>query len=79
MVIYCFPYSLPVTAQNMNHTCLITGGLTIFVGILWFWKSKRRYGEPQGLVERRLSEACVGRLSGIKISLSKRRCSGIQM
>jgi choline transport protein len=34
VVIYCFPYSLPVTAQNMNYSCLITGGLAIFVGIL---------------------------------------------
>lgn len=34
VVIYCFPYSLPVTAQNMNYSCLITGDLAIFVGIL---------------------------------------------
>jgi hypothetical protein len=34
VVISCFPYSLPVTAQNMNYSCLITGDLTIFVGIL---------------------------------------------
>lgn len=68
VVIYCFPYSLPVTAQNMNYSCLITGGLTIFVGILWFWKSKRGYVGPQGLVEaeRRLSEARVERVSGDK-------------
>lgn len=63
----------------MNYTFLITGGLTIFAGILWFWKSERGYVEPQGLVERRLSEARVERVSGIKISLSKRISSGIQI
>jgi choline transport protein len=35
VVIYCFPYSLPVTAVNMNYACLITGGMTIFAGIWW--------------------------------------------
>ena len=42
-------------------------------------EEQKGYVEPQGLVERRLSEARVERVSGIKISLSKRRCSGIQI
>ncbi|EXJ78575.1 hypothetical protein A1O1_08976 [Capronia coronata CBS 617.96] len=46
VVIFCFPFSLPVTAENMNYTCLITGGLTIFMGAFWFWRQKNYIG-PQ--------------------------------
>ncbi|KAF1988487.1 amino acid transporter [Aulographum hederae CBS 113979] len=51
IVIYCFPYSLPVTAENMNYACLITGGLTIFVTGLWFWKRNRGYVGPPAFVD----------------------------
>ena len=40
VVIFCFPFALPVDAQTMNYTSLITGGLTVFVGCFWFWKQK---------------------------------------
>ncbi|KAJ5925910.1 hypothetical protein N7454_007420 [Penicillium verhagenii] len=36
VVIFCFPYALPVDAASMNYASLLTGGLTIFVGIWWF-------------------------------------------
>ncbi|KAF2651592.1 choline transporter [Lophiostoma macrostomum CBS 122681] len=36
LVFYCFPYVYPVEAENMNYSSLITGGLTIVVGIIWF-------------------------------------------
>lgn len=49
VIIYCFPYSLPVAASNMNYSCLITGGLTIFVYCWWLWRGKRYVG-PQALV-----------------------------
>jgi amino acid transporter len=66
IVVFCFPYALPVTAVNMNYSCLITGALTIFVSVWWFWKSKRGYVGPKALVEeeRRLSQ--VGRVGGEK-------------
>ncbi|PGH29858.1 hypothetical protein GX50_07377 [[Emmonsia] crescens] len=35
IVIFSFPFSLPVEGQDMNYTSLITWGLTIFVGIWW--------------------------------------------
>ena len=40
VVIFCFPFALPVAAPTMNYTSLITGGLTIFVACFWFWKRK---------------------------------------
>jgi hypothetical protein len=47
--IYCFPYSLPAAASNMNYSCLITGGLTIFAYCWWLWR-RGRYIGPQALV-----------------------------
>ena len=38
IIIFCFPFALPVDAQTMNYTSLITGGLTILVGIFWIFR-----------------------------------------
>lgn len=38
VVIFCFPYTVPTDAASMNYACLITGGLSIFVGIWWFFR-----------------------------------------
>ncbi|KUJ13959.1 choline transporter [Mollisia scopiformis] len=35
VVIFCFPFAMPVDAESMNYTVLITGGLTVFVGVWW--------------------------------------------
>lgn len=49
LVIFCFPFSLPVSAESMNYTVLITGGLTIFMAGFWFWRQKEYIG-PQRVV-----------------------------
>jgi choline transport protein len=49
IVVYCFPYSLPVAASNMNYSCLITGRLTIFAYCWWLWRGGG-YIRPQALV-----------------------------
>jgi len=36
--IFCFPFSQPVSAKNMNYASLITGGLSLFVGVFWLWR-----------------------------------------
>ncbi|KAF2719798.1 choline transporter [Polychaeton citri CBS 116435] len=46
MVVYCFPYSTPTTAAGMNYASLVTGGLTIFVAIGWFF-ARKSYVGPQ--------------------------------
>jgi len=38
IIIFCFPFSLPVDAATMNYTCLITGGLSVFIAAFWFWR-----------------------------------------
>ncbi|KAF5548197.1 cholin permease [Fusarium napiforme] len=45
-VIYCLPYSLPVTAKNMNYACLVWGGSTLLLGIYWLWKGRHGYIGP---------------------------------
>jgi choline transport protein len=50
IVIFCFPYAMPVSAQSMNYSCLITGGLTIFVAGFWFWR-QGEYQGPQAVVK----------------------------
>ena len=47
VVIFCFPFALPTTAATMNYNALITGGLTIFVAVFWFWRQKDYVGPRQ--------------------------------
>ncbi len=48
IVVFCFPFSLPVTAVSMNYACLITGGLSLFVSAFWF-RRRTDYVGPQAL------------------------------
>jgi choline transport protein len=50
-VIYMFPYALPVDAAHMNYSCLMAGGLTIFIALWYFWKRNRGYVGPHVLLE----------------------------
>ncbi|KAF7164448.1 hypothetical protein CNMCM5623_008995 [Aspergillus felis] len=38
IVIFCFPSSMPTSAATMNYASLMTGGLTIFVAVWWFFR-----------------------------------------
>lgn len=44
VVVFCFPFSRPVSAATMNYSSLLTGGLTVFVAGWWGW----RRGEYEG-------------------------------
>ncbi|KAF2119309.1 choline transporter [Lophiotrema nucula] len=70
IVIYCFPYAVPFTAQSMNYSCLITGGLTIFAGIWWFVIRNKGYVGPKALIEEVERRMSVGE-SGRRISAEK--------
>ncbi|KAK0384688.1 hypothetical protein NLU13_7166 [Sarocladium strictum] len=54
-VIYCFPFSLPVTAANMNYSSLIWGGLTLILGIWWVVVGSKCYRGPDAEVLALLS------------------------
>ena len=51
IVIFCFPFSLPVTAASMNYTSLIFGGVSILVGAWWLIDARKNYMGP--LIMRR--------------------------
>ncbi|KAL4997814.1 amino acid/polyamine transporter I [Aspergillus recurvatus] len=57
VVIFCFPFALPTDAASMNYASLMTGGLTIFVAINWFFRSGS-YEGPKfvPLTDRALAE-----------------------
>lgn len=38
LVIFSFPSVLPTKAGTMNYTSLITGALSLFVGVWWYWR-----------------------------------------
>ncbi|OJJ87711.1 putative choline transport protein [Aspergillus glaucus CBS 516.65] len=48
VIIFCFPYALPTDAASMNYACLITGGLTVFVGVWWLFRM-RSYEGPKNI------------------------------
>lgn len=45
-VVFCFPFSLPVSAATMNYSSLMCGGLSLFVVIFWYWR-QQDYGGPK--------------------------------
>lgn len=59
---FCSPASpgkVPVTAANMNCTCLIVGGFAVLVGLFWWWKRSAYVGPRDRVleIERRNSQA----------------------
>ncbi|TPX18689.1 uncharacterized protein E0L32_002546 [Thyridium curvatum] len=45
-VVFCLPYSLPATAQNMNYSSVIWSGLSVCVATWWFVGARRGYRGP---------------------------------
>ncbi|CRG84307.1 Choline transport protein [Talaromyces islandicus] len=41
IIFFSFPYSMPVTVQNMNYTCVVVGGLPILILLWWLVGSKQ--------------------------------------
>jgi amino acid transporter len=51
IIIYCFPYAVPFDATSMNYSCVIVGGLTIFVAAWYAVIRKRGYEGPRAMLE----------------------------
>lgn len=45
-VIFCFPYALPTSAEEMNYTSVITCGLAFLVAVWWFAAGRKVYSGP---------------------------------
>lgn len=41
IIFFSFPYSMPVTVQSMNYTCVVVGGLSILILVWWLVGSKQ--------------------------------------
>lgn len=60
VIIFCFPFSMPVAADTMNYACLITGGLTIFTAVFWFVRQKDYVGpQPVSLGSELLAKDAI--------------------
>ncbi|KAL9605829.1 MAG: hypothetical protein Q9179_000977 [Wetmoreana sp. 5 TL-2023] len=51
IVIFCFPFALPVNAKTMNYTSLITGGLSLFVLAFWFIRQSTYVGPREVVLD----------------------------
>jgi choline transport protein len=71
IVIYCFPFAVPFTAQTMNYTSAMTGGLTILLGGWYAYKRKRGYVGPRVLIEGREGETAEVVQAGRRVSVEK--------
>jgi hypothetical protein len=71
VVIYCFPYSMPLTAANMNYACLITGSISIFAALWWFIKGANYVGPKAMSHEEETHSGCLVEPTG-EIGLKER-------
>lgn len=55
IVIFCFPFSLPITPQNMDYSSPIVGGLTLSIAV--FWKRGEYSGPQCGREKRETAES----------------------
>lgn len=44
LVMYSFPYTMPVTAGSMNYVCAVYAVVTIIVFVDWFARGRKAYG-----------------------------------
>lgn len=74
-VIYMFPYSLPVSAPTMNYACVMSGGITMILAVLYMWKRKRGYVGPE-VVQEASDDIVKGLvLTGTELEKDRRRSS----
>ncbi|KAG0646544.1 Choline transport [Hyphodiscus hymeniophilus] len=50
-ILYMFPYSMPVSAETMNYSCVMAGGTTILASAWYLWKRNHGYIGPRVLLE----------------------------
>ncbi|TKX18482.1 choline transport protein [Elsinoe australis] len=46
IVIFCFPAAIPFDAATMTYVSVVISGITLFISVWWFIKSKRGYVSP---------------------------------
>lgn len=51
VVFFCFPFVMPVSANNMNYTSVITVGLMALVALWWSYRGRHEYTGPSYSIE----------------------------
>ena len=51
VVVFCFPFAMPVDAASMNYAALITGGLSLFVLGFWCFRQKEYVGPREVVLD----------------------------
>ena len=47
LVMYSFPYTMPVQAGNMNYVSAVYAAVSIIVATDWFLRGKKHYGHDE--------------------------------
>lgn len=66
LIMFSFPYSMPVVPSNMNYVCAVYGVIGVIITVDWLVRGKRKYrgqemrkGEVDMVVERVVGHAHV--------------------
>lgn len=43
LIMYSFPYTMPVTAGNMNYISAVYGVVVVIIGLDWFARGRKQY------------------------------------
>ena len=71
-VIYLFPYSAPVSVDNMNWGCVLVGGFTALLSLWYVWKRKHGYVGPMVALDAK-NEVMIGLIGLDKKRADERR------
>lgn len=75
-VIYMFPYALPLDLElTMNWSCVMVGGITIFMTFWYLWKRNHGYTGPHVALEAN-NEIRRGMVGGHKAELAMKNAGG---
>lgn len=55
IVFFCFPYTMPVTKDDMNYASVVLAGFTIYAVIYWFARGKRVFAQNHD-IEKEIEE-----------------------
>jgi choline transport protein len=78
-ILYMFPYSMPVSSETMNYSCVMAGGTTIVAGLWYLWKRNHGYTGPRVLLDasNEVLKGIVDEEIAMKIRAEQRRRASV--
>ncbi|CCH43786.1 Choline transport protein [Wickerhamomyces ciferrii] len=52
LVFFCFPFTMPVTAGDMNYAAAVLGGLTVYAVAYWFLRAHKLFAKDHDIDEK---------------------------